>query len=593
MEDYDYHWDCMLGGNTCGPAHGPPPGEHLSCSFKVLSSNSSAPLYLFDNDHIGYEYVCESDDSANANGSIEHKFDVSIYYNRNLIRGVEVKSQPTNTIVTTIGSEISTKVYNATNTLKRATYNYINTHAEFLTELKAHAVRRRYGIDMFDDHQVEDTLHPWDDSEVDFQSYWVELDSTVTFDYDSYDSLKSKVTNYYGTSSNVLPARTETINSKGQTTSTAFYYPTDFSSTFPYNRMINKNVISPVVEQVDSNQTLNMELARVKKYYDSLSAYIFRPDSIQRSFSGGTLTTEVKFDLYDTKGNLKQMTAKNGIVTSYMWGYDQLYPIAQIVGIGYNDAYTNSGIDLSSFGGVPDDGSGQTQLDLLRSLSNVIVTTFICRPYIGLSIQSDARGKYTYYSYDNIGRLNLVKDQDGKILKKICYVYAGHTEYCSTGCSSTSASWANTTTPERCQVDSIGRFNGYQEQEQKDTSYCSPTYGQTKWVVTGYNTDVCPISDSVTVHSINYVSQSGYYVVFVNNNTGLVLSFPISSSSGTQTLGTIISGNYSIIIYKPGGTSLPTNDFGACSNTITGTSATFDSINISSSCHTVTINTAE
>jgi hypothetical protein len=36
-----------------------------------------------------------------------------------------------------------------------------------------------------------------------------------------------------------------------------------------------------------------------------------------------------------------------------------------------------------------------------------------------------------YYQYDQYNRLVLVKDQDGNILKKICYRFDGQPEVCS------------------------------------------------------------------------------------------------------------------------------------------------------------------
>jgi hypothetical protein len=354
--------------------------------------------------------------------------------------------------------------------------------------------------------------------------------------------------------------------------------------------MVTKNVLSPVVLQIDSNITLSAELARVKTSYKYLSGSLFRPDTVWRSLKGSSLMTELVFDLYDSKGNIKQMTPRNGLVTSYIWGYNQLYPVAQVIGRGYDDAISSSGINLTYLSGIPDDVSGQSQLDLLRNLSNTSVTTYLYKPYVGTSIQTDPRGKYSYFFYDNIGRLTLIKDQDGKVVKKFCYVYAGRTEYCGAGgCSNSVPDWQNTSTALRCQADSVGRNTGYQEQEQKDMNTCSPSYGQTKWVVSGYNTDACPVySGSVSLNSINYVAASGYLAVFVNNSTSEVYSFAVSTASGTQSLGSIPAANYSVFIYKPEGSTL-SMVFGACSQTVTATSATFNNVTISSSCHTITI----
>jgi hypothetical protein len=584
LEASDYREACIHGGN--GTCFNPPLGEHLTCQVEVLASNSAMPVYLFDNNHIGYEYVIVSDDAGNVNGNTEHKFDVNTFNNRTVVMGYENTGVATNTVITTTGIELYSKVYNAAGTLIKEVYNYNHTHTGYLTQFSNFSVRKRYGDESFANNPP-DRLHPYDVTQYDYQSYWVQLDSTITFDYDLYSTYKNKVTNYYSSAVNTLPAKTETVNSKGEITSTEFTYPTDLSGSSPYNTMISRNVITPVVEEIDKNGT--SELARVKTFYRNISGSLFRPDSIQRSFKGGSLMTEATFDLYDSKGNLEQMTPRSGVVTSYIWGYNQLYPVAQIIGRGYNDAITTSGINVNNLSGIPDDGSGQSELDLLRSLTNTSVTTYLYRPYTGVSIQTDPRGKYTYYYYDNVGRLSLVKDNDGKVLKKFCYTYAGRTEYCSAGCSNTAADWQNTETSLRCQFDSIGNNTGYQEQEQKDMNNCSPTYGQIRWITGSYNTGACPLySGTVTLNSINYVAAEGYLSVFVNNYTGEVYSFAVPTASGTQSLGSIPAANYSVFIYKPEGSTL-SMVFGACSQTVTATSATFNNVTISSSCHTITI----
>lgn len=75
--------------------------------------------------------------------------------------------------------------------------------------------------------------------------------------------------------------------------------------------------------------------------------------------------------------------------------------------------------------------SGSNYIDELRLYPKVAsVITYTYTPLIGITSQCDANNRITYYQYDSISRLKLILDQDKKILKKICYNYAGQAESC-------------------------------------------------------------------------------------------------------------------------------------------------------------------
>ena len=197
---------------------------------------------------------------------------------------------------------------------------------------------------------------------------------------------------------------------------------------------------------------------------------------------------------------------------------------------------------------IDNNSAGSVWYDEIRLYPSAAqMTTYTYAPLVGLTSKSDINNRTTYYSYDEWGRLQLVKDQDGKILKEYCYNYTGQVENCVTkedilpkweatgnfrckpcptnaayntnvyqnmerdmnplSSSSTyfrwvdkgfcsldgPASWENTTTATRCQLNSANQNTGGQEQEQKDMNPCSTTYNQIKWIVTGTNTTACPV----------------------------------------------------------------------------------------------------
>jgi hypothetical protein len=68
--------------------------------------------------------------------------------------------------------------------------------------------------------------------------------------------------------------------------------------------------------------------------------------------------------------------------------------------------------------------SGSGNIDELRLYpKNALMTTYTYQPLAGMTSQCDAANKITYYQYDSLGRLQLMKDQYGNILKSFDYKY--------------------------------------------------------------------------------------------------------------------------------------------------------------------------
>jgi hypothetical protein len=182
---------------------------------------------------------------------------------------------------------------------------------------------------------------------------------------------------------------------------------------------------------------------------------------------------------YDINGNLLEKQDAFGIKTSYQWGYDNTYPIAECknastseffnenfeangtlgdshTGDKFNSgAYTvnwtkpNSRLYVLSYwyktGGewfysgeiaynTNSYGlSGADGYDDIRiQPKDAQMTTYTYDPLIGMSSTTDAAGRTKYYEYDSFQRLQYVKDQNRKILNAYCYNYAGQSIDCFT-----------------------------------------------------------------------------------------------------------------------------------------------------------------
>lgn len=223
------------------------------------------------------------------------------------------------------------------------------------------------------------------------------------------------------------PSRIITSNSKQQQVQKAIKYAYHLSGTV-YNQMVALNMISLPVEEIVSNLTLSQHISHTKTNFGEINAGFgfIAPISMQLSNGGGILETMVTFDLYDQNANLLQTTGKNGITTSYLWGYGYKYPVAEFVGSSYANA--TASINVFSLQGITNEAQLRSILNNLRAaLPSAMVSTFIHKPLVGIVSKTTPGGQDIFYTYDAYGRLLLIKDQQQKILKQFDYLLTGPT----------------------------------------------------------------------------------------------------------------------------------------------------------------------
>lgn len=184
------------------------------------------------------------------------------------------------------------------------------------------------------------------------------------------------------------------------------------------------------------------------KLESSLPLSDFQPSTINGPgffIKDSRYVEKLKYKRYDAVGNLLEVDDKvTGLTTSYIWGYNNIYPIAKVINASYDDiiaALSVSNLSTLNRGykvvtlspGPPEpilknvvltDLEIRTMLSTLRSsLPNAMITTYTYKPLIGISSITDPKGDTITYTYDAFGRLEFVKDKDGNILTENQYKY--------------------------------------------------------------------------------------------------------------------------------------------------------------------------
>lgn len=405
-----YYWELYLSDNCGYP-------ENHYLNVKILTSHSTNQAwYNSEGNYIGYSTVVETneDETGNIKGHTEYTFtnfhqDIwgnSHYDTPPLIYQPNNPDQishytPFSSKSMERGKITSEKVYDANGQLKRTVYyKYNRTVSDTIKSIKLmvtpaldyiNNIHGRFGLGGI--------------CNIYNYSYLLSEKRTII------DGVETKI-NYAYNLYNQLIA-TATTNSDGKTLGTRFDYAWE---TYPELGMLNRHILSPVALQTDivtnpasaiNNYVVNMlkNEYRIENNFPVLS-------KVSTGINVSTLETEVNYSKYDSKGNLLQKIGRDNIPVTYLWSYNQQYPIAEITGATYAEItgkIPEANLNTIAARNEPT-ASDLTIINNLRTqLPNALITTYTYKPLVGMLTMTDPYGITTYYECDSPGRLKNVR----------------------------------------------------------------------------------------------------------------------------------------------------------------------------------------
>ena len=406
------------------------------CTNLILSSNSQKSIYNYGQSSIQYAYVTESIGGENfENGGVEHRFILARdrfsvglvgntlslgdrYSNTGYLNGFE---DETNYFKNNGGSMSKIKQVN----------NYYSVSPLVTSTIPAYVVNKHYD---FPQHSNPPTIHEFGGYEMykyTFNSRWTVLDSTVTKEFNSLGaSLTSSQSYVYSNSQHLQPNIISTLSSTGKIQSNIKNYPSEMVSlgkdpSGVYAQMVAARNLIPVIEE--TNKVNNQSVSFTRTNYIMPYAGIFVPGTVDvQNMVTGTAETRLRFHLYNNFGSPLSLSKENGSKINYIWAYNGRYPVAEIKNADYSAIESIKGVSaISAFRlTYPDKSAVDTFVAALKTgLPNAEIITSTYTVLTGITSMTDAKGKTTYYEYDNFQRLQNVKDQDGNIIKNYDYHY--------------------------------------------------------------------------------------------------------------------------------------------------------------------------
>jgi hypothetical protein len=203
------------------------------------------------------------------------------------------------------------------------------------------------------------------------------------------------------------------------------------------------NMVSPVVEKYvsikksDNNEYLLLATRNEYRIFNSRSAEVV---SIRQTETNGdilktTFLANVESNYkpqltftYDQDQNLVSQQKKDDAPVTYLYGYRQNYPVAEITNATFNQVLTALGMTASQYStessaSYPSAAYLSKINSLRQNLKGSLITVYLHNPLIGITTMSDVNNVTTYYEYDVLGRLKFIKDSNQDVVKKFDYHY--------------------------------------------------------------------------------------------------------------------------------------------------------------------------
>jgi YD repeat-containing protein len=410
----------------------------------VYNDYIPGPLSLTNGNHITYSEVVEK---VKGNGFTVHtftNFDSSgMYSDENALKrwaSLTEKDTPISSLAYIRGKPLTQSIYSENKKLLKQVVNKYSTFS--INLIDNNYVRSVYTIPFY--YNSGGLMAALDFPYKIYTGKHNLTSQTVTI-YDAAQSEHVSTTKTYSYNSDNFLQSDTTVASDGSRLITKYNYTKDILGRggiekSAYQWLVDNHILRTPIEQLTykNNQLINASFVNYKTFPDIPAARKVYPSEILQletekplvDYNTTGIDTRLKpqlyYDRYDENGNVLQVHKVDGFTVSYLWGYDKLYPIAEIVGVTYDETVSALGEnDLQILSGnAVSDEELRTKMQLLRNnLPKAMVTSYTHRPLVGMTSQTDPNGITTYYEYDEFNRLKIERDHEGNVLKQYEYHY--------------------------------------------------------------------------------------------------------------------------------------------------------------------------
>ena len=266
-----------------------------------------------------------------------------------------------------------------------------------------------------------------------YHSRWFYLKEKTKKSYLTGGTVTENTKYYYTNPTHAqLTKKTDGTSIANDSICTFYYYPDDYPTLF---QTLKTNFI--IGKPIDVRTYNNSQLIAGQQFeYNDYGmpvkiykAWVSQGDVI--NFNSGTPYTFTPFldIIYNVSYNLSQITPVNNYPITYLWSYDDTYPVMKIENATFNQVSSLAGSTLieglrkSTIQSDINTKLAQIRTNLSSISNSTLITSYTYRRHIGISEVGDPTNIKTRYSYNKFGRLNYIKNDDNNLLNQYLYNY--------------------------------------------------------------------------------------------------------------------------------------------------------------------------
>lgn len=243
--------------------------------------------------------------------------------------------------------------------------------------------------------------------------------TTDCFFFDSYREVINTVRYEYNEQNHRPSAIVRNTSVSSDTLRTQIRYADAFPGTAAYAAMTTANMIGIPIETIEQRNGTN--IARSRTNYALFNGKPL-PSSLSWAKGNDAYISRLDYIRYDNKGNLLEIRREDGVTVTYLWSYNNQYPVAEIEGMTYDEVVTALGDTYVA--SINMEVAGIDQLVSLRNqLSAGLVTVRSYFPVLGINGTAQPNGDMLRYVYDTQGRLSQITDINRRLIEQYNYNY--------------------------------------------------------------------------------------------------------------------------------------------------------------------------